>query len=55
MSVHRLKLREFALEYDAAVADALDVEVNLISSHTHRMEKGYFRYSNNNPEYFEEF
>ena len=39
---HRKELRRYAVEYDAALVDSLEVEVKVVSSLTKRMEKGYF-------------
>ena len=33
VTAHRLVLRNFAVEFDAAVADALDIDVHLVSTH----------------------
>ena len=39
---HRLELRQFGVEFDAAVADELQVPVDQVSTLDARMTKGYF-------------
>ena len=48
-------LREFALEFDEAIADALDLEIANVSSLSERVGVGYFGKPNNNPEYPSKF
>ena len=48
-------LRDYALEFDEAVADALDIELDFVSSLSARLNVGYFGRPNNNPEYSGKF